>query len=152
VTRKVLVMLVLFAVVLSACSPGGGGGAQPPAPAGGGNVIVVTSTPTPGPQVPDNIPIMPGATDLNVTQSDISFVVKSDMQGVIDFYQKGLVAKGWKEQEKSSVLGDFGRMNYSAPDTQLSFLLSASQSLNQVVVRMSIIHLNVREATAMSKP
>jgi hypothetical protein len=148
---------VLLATALAACSPGGGG-VQPAQPAassaGGGNtvVIVVTNTPTPEPQAPANVPIMPGATDLNVTQSDISYVIKSDLNSVMAYYEKEMLAKGWKEQDKPSVIGDFGRMYFSDPEHQVSMLLNYSPSLNQVVIRMSLITLNVVEDTATPKP
>ncbi len=148
--------VVLLAVAVAACSPagggGGGGGGAAPATNSGEKVIVVTNTPTPGPQVPENVPIMPGATDLNVTGSDVSYVIKSDMQGVMDFYQKELAAKGWTQQEKPSVLGDFGRLYYKTPDYQLSIMLNASPSLNQVVIRISRMHLTVFEGSPTPKP
>ena len=155
--KRVFCTVVLLAVVLAACSPGGGG-VQPAQPAassaGDGNtiVIVVTNTSTPEPQVPANIPIMPGATDLNVTQSDISYVIKSDLNNVIAFYEKEMLAKGWKEQDKPAVIGDFGRMYFSDPEHQVSMLLNYSPSLNQVVIRMNLITLNVVEGTATPKP
>ncbi len=90
---------------------------------------------------------MPGATDLNVSESDISYVVKSNLEGVISFYQKEMVVKGWKEQEKPSILGDFGRMYFASSDQQVSLLLNYSPSLNQVVVRITIITLRVLEPT-----
>lgn len=140
-------LVILFAVALVACSSGSSPQPVQPAGEGGGGVIVVTSTPTPAPQVPDNIAIMPGATDLNVSESDISYVVKSKLEDVISFYQKEMVAKGWKEQEKPSVIGDFGRMYFASSDQQVSLLLNSSPSLNQVVVRISIITLRVVEPT-----
>jgi hypothetical protein len=156
IDKRVFCTVVLLAVALAACSPGGGGAqpAQPaPSSAGGGVVvIVVTNTPTPEPQAPANVPIMPGATDLNVTQSDISFVIKSDLNGVIAFYEKEMLAKGWKEQEKPGIIGDFGRMYFADPEHQVSLLLNYSPSLNQVVIRMNLITLNVVEGTATPKP
>ena len=137
---------------------GGGGGSQPAQPAQpaaateSGSVIVVTSTPTPPAQVPADIPVMPGATELKVSESDISYVIKSDLQGVMDFYQKEMLARGWREQEKPSIIADFGRMNFDTSDQQVSLLLNASPSLNQVVIRMSLIYLNVVEETATPKP
>ena len=156
-TKRILVAIIPVLVFLVACSSAGGGGqpaqpAQPAAPTESGSVIVVTSTPLPPAQVPANIAIMPGATDLKVSESDISYVVKSDMQGVMDFYQKEMTARGWKEQEKPSSIGDFGRMYFSTSDQQVSLLLNASPSLNQVVIRMSLIYLNVVEKTATPKP
>jgi hypothetical protein len=156
--RRIFSGIVLVAIFLAACSPTGGGGdspaqpAQPAAATESGPVIVVTSTPTPSAQVPANIPIMPGATELKVSESDISYVVKSDLQSVIDFYEKEMLAKGWKEQEKPSIIADFGRMNFDRSDRQVSLLLNASPSLNQVVIRMSLIYLNVVEKTATPKP
>ncbi len=156
-TKHALSVLVLVLVFLSACSSAGSAAqpaqpAQPAAPTESGPVIVVTSTPTPPAQVPTNIPIMPGATDLNINDSDISYVIKSDLQGVISFYQKEMIAKGWNEQEKPSIIGDFGRMYFDTHDQQASLLLNASPSLNQVVIRMSLIHLTVVEASATPKP
>jgi len=111
---QIVAVFVILMIVLAACSSGGGGGgAQPaePAPAGptippGAQVVVVTATATPQAAVPDNIAVMPGATDLNVSEADISYVIKSDLNGVIAFYQKEMAAKGWKEQEKPSIIGD----------------------------------------------
>jgi hypothetical protein len=154
----ILCGMVLMAVVLAACSPGGAQPAQPAqqpaAPStDSGNVIVVTNTPTPAPKVPDTIAIMPGATDVNVTDSDVSYVIKSSLDNAISFYQKEMAAKGWKEQEKPSIIGDFGRMYFSTSNQQVSMLLNASPSLNQVVIRMTIVKLSsVMEGTATPKP
>lgn len=140
--------LTCLVVLLMACSSGAG----TPAPGGSsaplvpsGPVQVVTSTATATAAVPANIPIMPGATDLRVSESDIYFVIKSDLQGVIDYYEKEMPARGWKEQDKSPIIGDFGRLYFSDPEHQVSMQLTSSPTLNQVVIRMSLIYLNVVE-------
>ncbi len=111
-----------------------------------------TATPRPEAKVPDNIPIPDGATDLKVSQSDISYVLKGSLKDTMDNLDKQMVAKGWKEQEQPSVITDFGRMYYQDPAHQVSILLNASPTLNQVVVRMTLITLNVFESTPTPKP
>jgi len=134
--------LVLLALALAACS------ASPATSnTGGGGPAVAPGTPQATSTPPANIPIMPGATDIDISESAINFVIKSDLQNVIDFYEKELSARGWKEDEKPSVIATFGRMNFSKADLQLSMVLNASPALNQVVVRMTIIYLNVFQAT-----
>ncbi len=141
-------LAILFLVLLAACGGPAPTATPPPASSGGNQPNVVsTAQPTPTLSVPSDILIMPGATDLNVNAAAISYVVKSDLQGVIDFYEKGMPAKGWTQTEKPSILGTFGRANYANPGHQVSLLLSYSEPLNQVVVRMNIVTLNVFQAT-----
>lgn len=140
---KILVALVLV-LTLSACAQTGT--PQPTAPAQQGVPPTAAPTATAVP-VPQNIPIMPGATELRVTESDISFFVKADLNKVIEFYSKEMLAKGWREQEKPSALGNFGRMYFATENQQVSFFLTYSEPLNQVQVRMTIISLNVANPT-----
>lgn len=143
--NKVFCVLILVGALVAACSTG--------APSQPTSAPQVPSAPPTAQAtatavaVPSNIPIMPGATDLRVTESDIAFVVKSDLNKVIEFYSKEMPAKGWREQEKPSALGTFGRMYFAAADTQVSFFLTYSEPLNQVQVRMTIIGLNVANPT-----
>jgi hypothetical protein len=142
--KKILLAFVLM-VVLSACASTG---AQPPATITASQTVQLTAVPTATPvPVPSNIPIMPNATDLRVTESDIAFFVKSDLNKVIEFYSKEMPARGWREQEKPSALGNFGRMYFATENQQVSFFLTYSEPLNQVQVRMTIINLNVANPT-----
>ncbi len=149
--NKLLYIVLLLIVLLAACSSGTPA-AQPTTAPSVPVAPVATTTPAPKANVPDNIPILDGATDLQVTQSDISYVVKGALKDVMDTFDKQMLAKGWKEQEKPAVISDFGRMYYADPTHQVSILLNASPTLNQVVVRMSLITLNVVESTPTPKP
>ncbi len=144
---KNLLFILLFAVcLLAACSssaapqPASQPPSQPAAP-------VDTPTPRPQVQVPSNIPVMDSATDLKVTQSNISYVVKGSLKDVMAYFDKEMTARGWKEQEPASVITDFGRMYYEDPTHQVSILLNASPTINQVVVQMTLMTLNVVEGT-----
>jgi hypothetical protein len=134
--------LVLFVVLLTACSSGGASQPSAAAPAAPQNPAP-TVPPTPAPIVPDNIPIMSSATDLNVTESSISYYIKANLQQVMDFYSKEMIAKGWREQEQPAILGTFGRMYFATPQERVSLLLMYSEPLNQVQVRLTIIGLNI---------
>lgn len=147
--KRVFVLLVLVGLLVTACASGGGAtqptsvvsqSQNPPEPP--------KPTPTTVP-LPDDIPVMTGATDLQVNESDIYYIIKASLNNVVDFYNKEMVAKGWREQEKPSVLGSFGRMYFAKPDKQVSFLLTYSEVLNQVQVRITIIGLNVANPTPM---
>lgn len=142
-TTKIFTTLVLM-VMLTACSAGGGASQPTPAAPSAPSIAPPTATAVP---VPSNIPIMPGATELRVTESDIAFIVKADLNKVIEFYSKEMPAKGWREQEKPSALGNFGRMYFATADQQVSFFLTYSEPLNQVQVRLTIISLNVANPT-----
>ncbi|MBM3129070.1 MAG: hypothetical protein FJ009_10675 [Chloroflexi bacterium] len=145
--KKLFFALVLFLVVLSACSSGAPSqpaSSAPAAPPAAPEPPKATATPVP---VPSNIPIMQGATELKVTEADITYIVKSDLNKVIEFYSKEMPAKGWREQEKPTALGLFGRMYYATPDQQASFFLTYSEPLNQVQVRLTIMSLNVANPT-----
>jgi len=144
--RKVFFALVVFTLVLSACSSGAPSQPSSSAPAAPSAPPAVPPTATAVP-VPSNIPIMPGATELRVTEADIAFIVKADLNKVIEFYSKEMPAKGWREQEKPSALGSFGRMYFATADQQVSFFLTYSEPLNQVQVRLTIISLNVANPT-----
>lgn len=144
--KKILVALVVFAIALSACSSSAPSqpSSAPNAPSSAPAAPQPTATAV---AVPSNIPIMPGATELRVTEADIAFIVKSDLNKVIEFYTQEMLAKGWREQEKPSALGAFGRMYFATPDQQVSFFLTYSEPLQQVQVRMTIISLNVANPT-----
>jgi hypothetical protein len=137
----------VFAIALSACSssaPSQPASSAPAAPQGTPEPPKATATSV---AVPANIPIMPGATELQVTEADIVYIVKSDLTKVIEFYSKEMPAKGWREQEKPTALGLFGRMYYATADQQASFFLTYSEPLNQVQVRLTIMSLNVANPT-----
>ncbi len=153
-TRTAFLGLIILLIILTACSSG----AAPAAPSTGGqpssgvpaqsNAPAVTQgPPTATPAVPSDIPIMSGATDMNVNESQLSYIVKNSLQNVMDYYGKEMPAKGWKEQEPPSILGSFGRMYYSNPNHQASFWLTYSEANNQVIVRINLISLNVFAAT-----
>ncbi len=145
--KQVFVLLILVAFLMTACASGGG---QPTsvAPQSQNTPEPPKPTPTTVP-LPDDIPVMPGATDLQVNESDIYFIIKATLTNVVDFYNKAMIDKGWREQEKPSVLGSFGRLYFAKPDKQVSFLLTYSEVLNQVQVRITIIGLNVANPTPM---
>ena len=144
-TMMLCACIVFLTLALTACGSATVAPAPPRTSSGGPSAA--NATPKAVPTAPANIPIMPGATDLDVSESSISYVIKSDLQKVIAFYEKELIAKGWKEDEKPSIIGFLGRMNFSNPDHQLSMILNYSETLNQVVIRMSIIYLNVVQPT-----
>ncbi len=146
--KRSLLIALLAAYLLAACSGGAAAPATQPAPA----APIATNTPAPEAKVPSNIPVMEGATDLNVTQSDISYVVKGKLEDVMSYFDKEMTARGWKEQEKPAVISDFGRMYFQDQTHQVSILLNASPTLNQVVVRMTLVTLNIVESTPTAKP
>jgi hypothetical protein len=143
--KTVFFSFILFALLLTACSS-----SAPSQPAASAPAAPPTAPPTAtAVAVPSNIPIMPGATELRVTEADIVYIIKSDLNKVIEFYGKEMPAKGWREQEKPSALGTFGRMYFATPDQQVSFFLTYSEPLNQVQVRMTMMSLNVANPTAV---
>lgn len=147
--KTVFFSFILFALLLTACSSGAPSQpavSAPAAPPAASEPPKATATPVP---VPSNIPIMQGATELRVTEADIAYIIKSDLNKVIEFYGKEMPAKGWREQEKPSALGMFGRMYYATLDQQVSFFLTYSEPLSQVQVKMTIMSLNVANPTAV---
>ncbi len=153
-TRQLFFGMVVLLLVLTACSsgpapaaPSSGGQPSSGAPAQSNAPAATQAPPTATPAVPSDIPIMDGATDMNVNESQLSYVVKNSLQNVMDFYSKQMLSKGWKEQEPPSILGVFGRMYYSNPNHQASLWLTYSEANNQVIVRINIISLNVFAAT-----
>ncbi len=152
--RRLILGLIVLLLVLTACSsgtapaapstggqPNSSGNTQPNAPA------PTQGPPTATPAVPDDIPIMKGATDMNVNEAQLSYIVKDSLQNVMDYYGKEMPTKGWKVQEPPSILGSFGRMFYSNPNHQASFMLTYSEANNQVIVRIYLITLNVFAAS-----
>ncbi len=144
---KLLCALLLGVSLLVACGP-----SAAPQPAVAPAAAGPTGTPVPPVQVPANIPVMEGATDLQVKQSGITYVDKSSMKDAMDYFGKEMPARGWKEQEKAAVISDFGRMYFEDPTHQVSILFNASPTINQVVIRMTLMTLNVVEGTATPKP
>ena len=145
--KRVFLALVWGVLLLSACSSGSGASQPASSAPGAPQNPAPTVPPTPAPIVPDNIPIMSGATDMNVTESSISYYSKANLQQVMDFYSKEMIAQGWREQEQPAILGTFGRMYFATPQQQVSFMLMYSEPLTQVQVRMTIIFLNAANPT-----
>lgn len=134
----VLVFVVVIATALAAC----GGGAAPQEPPAAPQATKAPSTGAPaapeqpaatqpeapaepsGPQVPDIVPIIEGATNLNIT-GDYSYIAYQapdmTLEEAIAFYQAELAARGWvQKNKKDGGVGDSITMLRTHEDYNIS--------------------------------
>jgi hypothetical protein len=114
----VLATIIILSVLSVACSKGQATTpAQNPittqSPGTASQVpVVVTSEPT---TVPDDVPVMPDAYELQVpNQLNVIYKVDLQIKDVVTFYQQELPLKGWDQiNNPDSVVGSMAQMSRS---------------------------------------
>jgi hypothetical protein len=141
--RNLLVMAFVWVMVVFALSGCFGGG---------GDLVDPNATPTQvsegprvdpqGQEVPEDIPIMPGAYRLDVISgaTQISFTVDGDIQSVMDYYAAELAEYGWEPtRAPDSVVGVVGSMSRQNEIGEIvSVTLQYNQNGNFVTVTIAI--------------
>jgi hypothetical protein len=88
--------------------------------------------------VPDNIPVMDGASNVVAAGGAVSYSVKSDLAAVEDFYKKGMVDKGWKEDQPAvEVAGVTAALTYANDTQKAAVALTASGGEVQVAIAVT---------------
>lgn len=85
-----------------------------------------------GEVVPADVPVMPGAYNLDVIHegSQVNYTVDGDIEAVMSFYQEELAALGWSEtRAPDSAVGAIGSMTRK---NDAGDLISLNMSYNQV--------------------
>lgn len=145
--NKKFVWLVAALLVLVLALAGCSGGDAPdegvvvsdgPAP-GSGEAILEDAA---GDVVPEDVPVMPGAYNLDVVResTQINFTIDADLQTVIDWYAVELEANGWlATRSPDSAIGAMGSMTReNAAGDKISLNLSFNQVSNATTVAIAI--------------
>ncbi len=134
-TQILLGVTVLLVVALACGGSSGGGGTS-----GGGSTT--TQSPTES-QVPENVPVPPGAYDIQVARSgtQVSYKVDGDIAPLVEFYQAELPGLGWTQEcAPDSALGNTATMLRSNEiGEQLSVNMQYNQLGNFVAITMSLL-------------
>ncbi|HUF37739.1 MAG TPA: hypothetical protein VMN57_04390 [Anaerolineales bacterium] len=97
---------------------------------------------TEGQEVPEDIPIMPGAYRLDVISSgsQINFTIDGDIQSVMDYYAAELAENGWEPtRAPDSVIGVVGSMSrQNAVGDVVSVTLQYNSNGNFVTVTIAV--------------
>jgi hypothetical protein len=91
-------------------------------------------------RLPADIPLMDGAFDLWISSSgnSISYRVRAVFEDVIKFYQEQTIADGWRQLGGEQIMSASITMQRQKPDKNMSILISAVQSSDEVLVRVMV--------------
>ena len=99
-----------------------------------------------GEVVPDDVPIIPGAYNLDVIRSgtQVNFTVDGDVESVMNWYQGELDTKGWlPTRAPDSAMGAIGAMSReNANGDILALNLSYNQNGGFVIIQIAISRVN----------
>ncbi len=137
---------VLAATVLAACAmPSGGalfsaaGGTPPLAPTPS---VVLTPTAPVVAGVPEDVPLMPGAYDIQVLRANrlVVYRVHAPLGTVLRFYQSALTQEGWQQPAMSDpVVGYVATLlRFKPPENKLVLNLRYEIKEGDVVVSISV--------------
>jgi hypothetical protein len=93
------------------------------------------------PEIPFDIPIMEGATDLVVQEGvgSVSYVMQNtEIEQVVDFYTSEMEALGWESKTASNV-GMMATLVFETDTARVSASLQANQIAKTVNVRLFIL-------------
>jgi hypothetical protein len=143
----VIVTIIIIALVSVACSK-----SQVTTPAQIQNTATIqetgssvqpTAVPTKAsPTVPEDIPIMPDAYELQIpNQLNITYKVDLKIQDVVDFYEQTLPEDGWDQiNNPDSVVGSMAQMTRSKTNgDRITFSLQYNPVGEFTIVQMYII-------------
>jgi hypothetical protein len=95
-----------------------------------------------GDAVPDDVPVMPGAYNLDVIRegSQINFYVDAEMEEVMAYYATELAALGWEEtRTPDSAIGSIGSMvRQNAAEDALSISMSYNANGGFTVIQIAV--------------
>jgi hypothetical protein len=93
------------------------------------------------PQIPYDVPIMEGATQLELQDNvgTVTYVMENvELDDVIEFYDTEMIAQGW-ESKTSSLAGLMASLVYETDEARTSVSLQANNIAKTVTVRLFII-------------
>ena len=143
--KPVLVLLGLVLILSLIGCFGGGGEPEDPnsTPTAVGEAPVADSQ---GESVPEDVPIMPGAYDLDVVRSgtQVNYTIDGDIQSVMDFYAEELEALGWMPtRAPDSAIGAIGTMSRENEEGDvISLNMSYNQNGDFVLVQIAVSREN----------
>ena len=85
-------------------------------------------TPTAGPQVPEHVPVLESAYDLQVTADGTYIAYKADeaYAGTVEYYKTELAAEGWEQINKNdAAFGESITLLRSRPEANISITIQS---------------------------
>jgi hypothetical protein len=112
-----------LSLLLTACGPAAGG-----APDDGGDGDAPAATATVGIAVPEHVPVLASAYDLQVTADGTYIAYKADepYDTTVEYYQSELVAEGWEQINKNdAAFGESVTLLRSRPEANISITIQS---------------------------
>lgn len=143
------VLAVIFILIVAMTGCFGGGSSADDAPANNTGAVSNGEAPVAdaaGEVIPEDVPVMPGAYNLDVIRSgtQVNYTIDGDVESVMGWYQAELEAYGWlPTRAPDSALGAIGTMSRSneAGDS-LSINMSYNQNGGFVLMQIAISRKN----------
>jgi hypothetical protein len=86
-------------------------------------------------EIPDDIPVMEGNTNLLASGNEITYSISEDFQVVVDYYKSQMPALGWTEAEPANQLGDnIAELSYQKGDRNVDIIITDIIIMVQVVI------------------
>jgi len=98
----------------------------------------ITIEPPAGATLPEDIPIMPDATDQGSMGGLITYSSPSDFQTVLEFYRKEMEANGWTSAGENLIGEEIATLDYQKDDRQVTVMISVDKDSGQVDVLITI--------------
>ncbi len=100
--------------------------------------VPITIEPPAGAALPEDIPIMPDATDQGSMGGMITYSSPSDFQAVLEFYQTEMKANGWTSTGEDFVGEDVATLSYQKGERRVTVMLSVDKDSGRVDVLITI--------------
>lgn len=134
-------ILLVLCLVLAACGGGGGnsnGGSSAP---DDGGVPAPTALPVVEAEVPEDVPILEGATNVSVTSGGT--VIRYEASGTVEdstkWYQDELLAAGWEQKSRTDTgFADSITLLRSKPDQNISITIQSIPGSDSVRVQITL--------------
>jgi len=92
--------------------------------------IKITTPEGVAPALPEDIPVIEGATELSAMSGVVSFKTTKTIEEVTAFYQQAMVAQGWKAQEGAME----GFMSFTKGEREATVMISTEDNATSVTI------------------
>jgi hypothetical protein len=125
--------------VVAPTEPPASGGEEDPAPAPTeAPVVEPTAEPEPESEIPYDIAIMEGATNLDIQETSVSYrMEQAEIETVVEFYHAHMTEQGW-ESLTDSTIGLMATLVYESDEARVSVKLQANNFAETVDVTILV--------------
>ena len=101
-------------------------------------MVEPTAEPEPESEVPYDIAIMEGATELDIQEASISYrMEQAEIETVVEFYRTHMTEQGW-ESVTESMIGLMATLVFETDEARVSIKLHANNIAETVDVTVSV--------------